>query len=320
MRRFPLLVALLAGLVSPVQADQLADADVAGWLARMAAAERAYSYQGTFVYERNGSFSTHGIWHRVEANGQVRERLLQLDGPAQEVLRVDGRPQCVSGAPAEQLADAAPLALRQLAAEQLAGHYELRSVGESRVAGRRAVVLLMLPRDQHRYGFELHLDRLTALPLKSLLLSEQGQLLERFQFTQLDSLTPLSEQALRPGVSCLPIKSAVTPLTTANHWHAGWLPPGFNLLAAREQAEPASTAVLTWLMFGDGLARFSVFIEPLQGESVVNTRSQLGPTAVVSKRMPTAAGEFMVTVVGEIPPGTAERVALAMGPAQESTP
>ena len=35
MRRFPLLVALLAGLVSPVQADQLADADVAGWLARM---------------------------------------------------------------------------------------------------------------------------------------------------------------------------------------------------------------------------------------------------------------------------------------------
>ncbi|MBP8203878.1 MAG: MucB/RseB C-terminal domain-containing protein, partial [Pseudomonas sp.] len=133
-------------------------------------------------------------------------------------------------------------------------------------------------------------------------------------------LTPLSEQALRPGVSCLPIKSAVTSLTTANHWHAGWLPPGFNLLAAREQAEPASTVVLTWLMFGDGLARFSVFIEPLQGESVVNTRSQLGPTAVVSKRMPTAAGEFMVTVVGEIPPGTAERVALAMGPAQESTP
>ena len=177
MRRFPLLVALLAGLASPVQADQLADADVAGWLTRMAAAERAHSYQGTFVYERNGSFSTHGIWHRVEANGQVRERLLQLDGPAQEVLRVDGRPQCVSGAPAEQLADAAPLALRQLAAEQLAGHYELRSVGESRVAGRRAVVLLMLPRDQHRYGFELHLDRLTALPLKSLLLSEQGRAL-----------------------------------------------------------------------------------------------------------------------------------------------
>jgi negative regulator of sigma E activity len=34
--------------------------------------------------------------------------------------------------------------------------------------------------------------------------------------------------------------------------------------------------------------------------------------------MPTAAGEFTVTVVGEIPPGTAERVALAMRPAQES--
>lgn len=318
MRVFPLLAVLLFGLVAPVQADQQATADVAGWLKRMAAAERQHSYQGTFAYERNGSFSTHGIWHRVEANGQVRERLLQLDGPAQEVVRINGRPQCVSGSPAEQLTDVVPPALRRLAAEQLVGHYDLRIVGESRVAGRSAVVLLMLPRDRHRYGFELHLDRLTALPLKSLMLSEQGQLLERFQFTQLDTLTPLSEQALRPSVSCLPIKLAPAALVTVNHWHSSWLPAGFNLLATHERSASGAEAVVTWLMFGDGLARFSVFIEPLQGESVVDTRTQLGPTAVVSKRMPTAAGEFTVTVVGEIPPGTAERVALAMRPAQES--
>lgn len=320
MRRFSLVVALLAGLALPVQADQPADGDVAGWLARMAAAERGQSYQGTFVYERNGSFSSHGIWHRVEANGQVRERLLQLDGPAQEVLRIDGRPQCVSGAPAEQLVAAAPLAMRPLAAAQLAGHYQLRHVGESRVAGRRAVVLLMLPRDRHRYGFELHLDRLTGLPLKSLLLSEQGQLLERLQFTQLDTLTPLGEQALSPSVACLPIVATAAAPVATRRWHAGWLPAGFSLLATHERRDPDSGVVLSWLLFADGLARFSVFIDPLQGEAPAAARTQLGPTVVLSRPMPTAAGEFMVTVVGEIPPGTAERVALAMQPAQESRP
>lgn len=320
MRRFSLVVALLAGLALPVQADQPADGDVAGWLARMAAAERGQSYQGTFVYERNGSFSSHGIWHRVEANGQVRERLLQLDGPAQEVLRIDGRPQCVSGAPAEQLVAAAPLAMRPLAAAQLAGHYQLRHVGESRVAGRRAVVLLMLPRDRHRYGFELHLDRLTGLPLKSLLLSEQGQLLERLQFTQMDTLTPLGEQALSPSVACLPIVATAAAPVATRRWHAGWLPAGFSLLATHERRDPDSGVVLSWLLFADGLARFSVFIDPLQGEAPAAAHTQLGPTVVLSRPMPTAAGEFMVTVVGEIPPGTAERVALAMQPAQESRP
>ena len=218
----------------------------------------------------------------------------------------------------DSLLAAAPLAMRPLAAAQLAGHYQLRHVGESRVAGRRAVVLLMLPRDRHRYGFELHLDRLTGLPLKSLLLGEQGQLLERLQFTQLDTLTPLGEQALSPSVACLPIVATAAAPVATRRWHAGWLPAGFSLLATHERRDPDSGMVLSWLLFADGLARFSVFIDPLQGEAPAAARTQLGPTVVLSRPMPTAAGEFMVTVVGEIPPGTAERVALAMGPAQES--
>jgi len=92
MRAIPLLALLLSGwFVVPAYADEAQD-----WLTRLGRAEQQQSFQGTFIYERNGSFSTHDIWHRVQ-DGQVRERLLQLDGSAQEVLRVDGRTQCVSG-------------------------------------------------------------------------------------------------------------------------------------------------------------------------------------------------------------------------------
>lgn len=163
---------LLLGSLMAVPATQAADAS--DWLNRLAEADRQNSFQGTFVYERNGSFSTHEIWHRVESDGAVRERLLQLDGARQEVVRVDGRTQCISGGLADQLADAQLWPVRKFDPFQLASWYDLRLVGESRVAGRPAVVLAVTPRDQHRYGFELHLDRDTGLPLKSLLLNEKG--------------------------------------------------------------------------------------------------------------------------------------------------
>ena len=66
------------------------------------------------------------------------------------------------------------------------------------------------------------------------------------------------------------------------------------------------------LMCDDGLARFSVFLEPLNGATVTETRTQLGPTVAVSRRVNTLEGEVMVTVVGEIPIGTAERIALSV--------
>jgi sigma-E factor negative regulatory protein RseB len=277
-------------------------------LQRLAQSDRQ-SFQGTFIYERNGSFSTHGIWHRGSESG-VSERLLQLDGPAQEVLRVDGKPQCMSGALAEQVVDAQWPA-RELDAKQLEQRYDMRVLGRSRVAGRSATVLALIPRDQHRYAFELHLDDETALPLKSLLISEKGQLLERFQFVSLDLTANVDAAALKPGESCKPVSlSKVAELPQS--WKAGWVPPGFELNQALQRTSPASSEPVACLLYGDGLARFTVFLEPLRGAGAEDARSQLGPTAVVSRRMSTTDGDMMVTVVGEIPLGTAERVALSM--------
>jgi sigma-E factor negative regulatory protein RseB len=301
MRVIPLIALLGSCLVTPVQAAE-------SWLQRLAKADQQ-SFQGTFIYERNGSFSTHGIWHKGgEAGGS--ERLLQLDGPAQEVLRVNGKPQCMSGALAEQVVDAQWPA-RELNAGQLERRYDLRVLGRSRVAGRSATVLALIPRDQHRYAFELHLDDETALPLKSLLISEKGQLLERFQFVSLDLATSFDDDALKPGKECKPVSlSKVTELS--HSWKAGWVPPGFELSQALQRSSPASSEPVACLMYGDGLARFTVFLEPLLGAGAEDARSQLGPTAVVSRRMSTTEGDMMVTVVGEIPLGTAERVALSM--------
>lgn len=298
--RVVLLAMLGSCLVQPVQAAE-------SWLQRLTQAEHQ-SFQGTFIYERNGSFSTHAVWHKG-GDETISERLLQLDGPAQEVLRVDGRPQCMTDALAGQAVEAQWPA-RELNAAQLQQYYDLRVLGSSRVAGRSATVLALIPRDRHRYAFELHLDDETALPLKSLLINEKGQLLERFQFISLASFE--NEDALQPSAACKPVSFDKSPDCLSQSWQAGWVPPGFELTQALERTSPLSPEPVAYLLYGDGLARFSIFLEPLRGAAAEDARSQFGPTAVVSRRMSTAEGDVMVTVVGEIPLGTAERVALSM--------
>lgn len=310
MRAIPLLTLLLSGwFVVPAHADEAQD-----WLNRLSQAEQQQSFQGTFIYERNGSFSTHNIWHRVQ-DGKVRERLLQLDGSAQEVVRIDGRTQCVSGSLVAGLEDTPDSSARALDPQKLKNWYELAVIGKSRVAGRPAVIVSLTPRDQHRYGFELHLDRESGLPLKSLLLNEKGQLLERFQFTRLDTADVPDDQDLQASDECKIValdSNKASAAKTAQAWHSDWLPPGFELTSSSTHKDPQTKVQVSSLTYDDGLARFSVFLEPLNGEVVTDTRTQLGPTVAVSRRLTTPDGEMMVTVVGEIPIGTAERIALSM--------
>ncbi|WP_223630027.1 MucB/RseB C-terminal domain-containing protein [Pseudomonas atacamensis] len=310
MRAIPLLSLLLSGwFIVPAHADDAQD-----WLTRLGQAEQQQSFHGTFVYERNGSFSTHNIWHRVQ-NGQVRERLLQLDGSAQEVVRIDGRTQCVSGTLIAGLGDSPNAAARALDPKKLKNWYDLAVIGKSRVAGRDAVIVSLTPRDQHRYGFELHLDKKTGLPLKSLLLNDKGQLLERFQFTSLDTDEIPSDKDLLAEPDCKPINIAsdkASAAKTVQNWRSDWLPPGFELTSSSSHKDAQTKTQVSSLMYDDGLARFSVFLEPLNGATVTDTRTQLGPTVAVSRRLTTPQGEMMVTVVGEIPIGTAERIALSM--------
>ncbi|RON01619.1 RNA polymerase subunit sigma [Pseudomonas brassicacearum] len=309
MRAIPLLTLLLTGwFVVPAYADEAQD-----WLIRLSQAEQQQSFQGTFVYERNGSFSTHNIWHRVQ-DGKVRERLLQLDGSAQEVVRIDGHTQCVSGNLVAGLGDTPDSSARALDPQKLKNWYDLAVIGKSRVAGRPAVIVSLTPRDQHRYGFELHLDRETGLPLKSLLLNDKGQLLERFQFTRLDTDAP-AERDLQASSECKAValdSDKASAVKAAQEWHSDWLPPGFELSSSGAHKDPNTKVQVSSLMYDDGLARFSVFLEPLNGAVVTDTRTQLGPTVAVSRRLTTPDGEMMVTVVGEIPIGTAERIALSM--------
>ena len=168
---------------------------------------------------------------------------------------------------------------------------------------------------RQRYAFELHLDKQTALPLKSLLINDKEQLLERFQFTRLDTRDIPDDAELKASTNCRPLAPTTGQVNEAvAGWRSDWLPPGFELVNSSVRKDADGKHSVSSLMYDDGLARFSVFLEALDSGSGFDTRTQLGPTVAVSRQLTTPKGEMMVTVVGEIPIGTAEHVALSMRP------
>jgi sigma-E factor negative regulatory protein RseB len=60
------------------------------------------------------------------------------------------------------------------------------------------------------------------------------------------------------------------------------------------------------VVFSDGLATLSVFIEPAAaGRTAVDEVHMMGPTAAYARRV----GDALVTVIGEVPPAAVKSVA-----------
>ena len=153
---------------------------VADLLTRLSTAIRERDYRGLFTYEYGGSLQTLRLTHQV-IDGIEYEHLEYLNGLSRRVERLGTSVDCLS--PAEQV-------LRGLlpgldgGLSALSQHYNFYFRGDERIAGRQAVTLQVVPRDEHRYGYNLFIDKLTGLPLGAMTLSGRRRVLERFAVCQ----------------------------------------------------------------------------------------------------------------------------------------
>lgn len=308
----PRLTAVLGwlGLAALSMSSQLQAEDGSHWLERMADAVREQSYHGSYVYERSGIFTTQDIWRQVDSGG-VHERLLQTAGRHQEWLRHDGQLVCSTSSELTRSRGPERTSPFGIDSKRLAEWYSMRVYGGTRIATRPVTVVAVQPKDGFRYAHELYLDNETGLMLKSLLVDDNRELLERFQFATISFSDPVAPADLKPSSACLKVSVAEVPGDAdAVFWEPAWLPPGFTLSNQQVQTLPDSDALITAQIYSDGLASFTLFVEPLGSDRLVeDLRAQLGPTVAVSRRLMTADDLFLATVVGEIPPRTAERIA-----------
>lgn len=311
MRLRGLLVMVLTLLSFPAAAETPAASRL---LQNMADAVRGLDYRGRLLYMHGNSISTLELLH-ARIDGREHERLTQLDGQLAEVIRHGDQVVCVH---ADQTItrlvnrqSVTPLGLHERIGSDLPLQYQLLFDGEDRVAGRSAYRLRVVPLDAFRYGYRLWTDQHSHLLLKSELVDTDGRALERLEFVSLELSPALSvtdfhiPSALR--------ERALDSLDVSAHPSGrlalapAWLPEGFvevgrDLRLTGGEREPVAAAT-----FSDGLAAFTLFVEDLEGEPQQGM-SRMGPTVAVSRLYAADGDDWLVTLVGEVPEVTAERV------------
>jgi len=300
--------------LSTVTAHAQQSEDPRVWLDRMVQAAQTLNYDGTFVYQSGGNTESMRIIHRSDANGQ-RERLLSLSGVAREVLRDNRRVTCILPDDGSVMVgktrgvNTGPL----FSGVAIPDNYDLRMHGLDRVAGRMAERLELAPRDIYRYGYRLWLDRASGLLLRNDVVDANQLTRESVAYTSLSLPAEIPDSLLEPGISGVGFKrlswdeSDVPPTAAeaAGDWLAQWVPDGFQLHEHVRQLRTGSDVPVEHMVFSDGLASVSIFIERLNASSMpLNGPSSVGAISAFGRML----GEYQITVVGEVPAATVERV------------
>src|SRR5690606_31696749 len=129
-------------------------------------------------------------------------------------------------------------------------------------------VINVTPRDQFRYGYRLWLDDETAMPLKSQLRDRNGKVIDQILFAELNFRDRIPADSLKPSITGEGfrwIRQDAQPqmaAAQARGWGVIRLPAGFRLTAWRIQFIAGSSGPVQHLVYSDGLASVSVFIEP----------------------------------------------------------
>lgn len=286
-----------------IDAQSLADEDARSWLERMALAMEHLSYRGNFVYSHSGELQSHAVVHVRDQRG-VRERLYSLDGDAREVRRNNNLVHAVAPEQ-DHYSDMGYRQFTRLPSSQLLKrkrHYVFTVGKRARIASLDAQQILIQPRDGFRYGYELWLEERTGMLLKQVMLDEQQRVVEKLVFTNIELGAGIDDQDLREaGVKQVePSENKILAnVIKPPRWQPAQLPTGFELLA-HEHSETDKSS-LEHLLYSDGLAHISVYLEP----QVVNSGDAEFPPSsygVINIYTRSTSG-INITALGAVPYG-----------------
>jgi len=297
-----------------------APADALGWLQRAMEAARKASYSGTFVHTNGDRISTIRITH-INTNGDEHERIEALDGPAYEIVRRNDEMFCYYPDAKTVRLDRRVNArffpsLFRAPADVIAQSYDVKLGGVEHVLGYDCRWILLDPRDGMRFPERLCSESDTGLVVRAKTLGLQGQVIEQYTFADLK----VGPRVARGDVKSLfeaRVKQWITdsqPREEAKGVDTGWsvdnLPAGFHKMTELRRTLPGRPHPVSQLIYSDGLASLSVFIEPNGAPRRTNESSnEDGTTTFFARPM----GDELVTVLGEIPLATAEQVAASVG-------
>ena len=270
------------------------------------------NYQGTLMFSAGGVLSSTKLLHIGDGRDHY-DRIETLDGQPrvqyrhnEEMLTLWPDSRLARWEQREPVAEfpALPASAEPRALE----NYELQALESDRVAGHTADVLMLKPRDAHRYAQRLWADHQTGLLLRNDVLGPSGEVLESSAFTDLQiGGKPSAEAVLGPmkrlaGYRVLRPRTERAQVETEG-WQLVRPVPGFGLVSCTKRPLADAGVPVLQSVFSDGMTHVSVFIERYDAQRHKQPLATgLGATHTLMNRH----GDWWFTVVGEVPMATVQ--------------
>lgn len=276
--------------------------DAMGWLTRMATAARQLNYAGTFVYRHGDQSETSRVRHIADEFGEI-EKIESLEGPIRETIRNKEEVWCYMPELKAIKIDRAQAkrffpALITDPAEHFNDGYVVQLRNKDRVAGRDCQQIHLEPKDQFRYGYRLCADLESGLLLRANTVRGRDEVVEQFSFSDVHVGQLMIRDSLKSNFSNENWVRQNPPVVELSGWMVKNLPPGFKKQVELRRTLANRPGPVTQLLYSDGLASISVFIEPRKGEQKSpSLPMQQGAVSLYSRQM----AEHNIVVVGEVP-------------------
>ena len=312
MKQLWCAVSLMAGSLLWTSTAPAQTSSSGALLQQMEQATQNLNYEFAYINVSRLGIESLRYRHAV-VDKRVFAQLLQMDGPRREVIQ---RGNDISyfepgldpfSLPGNHIIDALP-SLMFADFSRLGQAYDFVPVGRSRMADQMCEVVRIVSRDGTRYSYVVWLDVDTKLPLRIDLLDRDGGTVEQFRVISFgvdegvrNLMQGLEKANLPPSLS-LPAGDKVEL-----SWQPGWIPAGMKLISQSRRAIPAMNKTVESRLYSDGLFSFAINIAPADKNSVpqqLRTGRRTVQTVVRDNQE--------ITVVGELPPATAKRIASAI--------
>jgi sigma-E factor negative regulatory protein RseB len=308
MRKFLFSVLTLFSLnTTPAFAEQT---PAGALLHQMNEASQHLNYELSYILIKKNSIEPL-LYRHARLDDEQLAHLVYLSGPVREVIRRGGEVSYIEPGvepftidSSSMVAPTIPLLNANI--EELSEFYDFIQVGRAREAGTACQVLRVVPKDGLRYSYVLWVDEKSKLPLRADLLDRDGEVLEQYRtiaYSVNDQvrtiLSGLNDVKL-PEVLSLP-KGQLEE----SFWRVNWIPSGFEPKELNRYRMVNTERMVESQMYSDGLFNFSVYIADSDNLSLKGQLVRQGRRTLHSY----VNGNLEISVVGDIPPATAKRIA-----------
>ncbi len=279
-------------------------------LHQMSEASKHLSYELSYILIKKTSIEPLLYRHATHGEDQYAH-LVYLSGPVREVIR-RGREVSYIETGAEpftiesgnMVAPTIPMLNTNI--DDLNLYYDYVQVGRAREAGVATQVLRIVPKDGLRYSYILWIDEKSKLPLRADLIDRDGEILEQYRTISYTVNPKIAE--LMSGLAEVQLPAVLTMPkgeVSASNWVVSWTPEGFEANEHNRYRMAVTDQMVESQMYSDGLFHFSVYVANKDEHSLKGQLVRQGRRTLHSY----VSGDYEISVVGDIPPATAQRIA-----------